>query len=246
MSAGVSERVVQWDGGVAYVNDAIDKIWDANFLEVRDHTLSAEVIAAHAEKIMGATRAAHRRVRVSNPEVGAELEPAFMRLGWAADVHVVMSHRHEPNRVVDTSDVQELGDATWLSRAEQLGTYPDMTDDDTIRQMRAFYELAMAAGSGRDFGIVEDDKVVSFALLYSDGAIGQIEDVATLEPYRNRGYSWRVVSKVLAESRALHDITFLVADDRDWPKDFYSKMGFEVVGRHYFFLRRPLHEKGPA
>ncbi|MBW3595241.1 MAG: GNAT family N-acetyltransferase, partial [Actinobacteria bacterium] len=239
LNTQVSDRIVEWRGGVAYLNDRLPRIWDVNFLELIDACLSADEIATHADEILGATTREHRRVRVADPALGAALQPAFTELGWETDVHVVMLHRREPNRVVDTSTVQELGDATWPGREEQMRSYPFANEEETLRQMRVFYDLSVKAGAGRDFAIVEDGKPVSFALLYSDGSMGQIEDVATLEPYRNRGYSWRVLMKALAESTATHDLTFLIADDRDWPKDFYSKAGFDAVARHYFFLKRP-------
>lgn len=242
----VTERVVDWRGGLAYVNETLSKIWDVNVLELHDLTFSAGQIAEHADEIYGPVGCAHRRVRVLDEKAGAELEPAFAALGWETDVHLVMSHRRTPNRVVDTSSVEELGPATWPGREEQMRSYPFSTDDETIRQMRAFYDLIVEAASGRDFGILEDGKAISFALLYSDGSVGQIEDVATLEPYRNRGHSWRVVMKALEESRARHDLTFLIADDRDWPKKFYSKLGFDAVTRHYYFLKTPPHQKRPA
>lgn len=246
LAGRVSGRVVQWPGGVAYLDPALRKIWDVNFLDLRDGTLSAEVVAHHADRLLGKTGCEHRRVRITDATLGAALEPEFHELGWETDVHVVMASRRPPNRVVDTSMVEELGDATWPGREEQMRTYPFDNDDETMSQMRLFYRRAVDAGSGRDFAIVEDGKPISFALLYSDGMIGQIEDVATLEPYRNRGYSWRVVTKALQESKSRHDITFLIADDRDWPKDFYSKLGFDPITRHYYFLKRPRKEEGPA
>jgi hypothetical protein len=31
--------------------------------------------------------------------------------------------------------------------------------------------------------------------------------------------------------------TFLVADDEDWPKELYARLGFEPIGRRYEFTR---------
>ena len=246
LNRSISERVVDWPGGVAYVNETLSKVWDANFLDLYDAALSADEIASYADDIFGPTGCKHRRLRVFDPELGSKLEPAFAELGWETDIHLVMTHERTPNRVVDTSVVEELGAAAWAGREEQMRSYPFADDDETIRQMRALYDLIGEVASGRDFGIVEDGKPVSFALLYSDGSIGQIEDVATLEAYRNRGLSWRVIVKALDESTAHHDLTFLIADDRDWPKDFYSKVGFDPLARHYYFLKHPPDAKRPA
>lgn len=244
--AGVSDRVVEWHGGVAYIDRGLRKIWDLNFLDLRDGRLSVEDIAAAADEILGGVGCEHRRVRVTDPEIGAALEPDFTELGWNTDVHVVMCHRREPNRIVDTSAVEEVGDATWSGRQEQMSSFAATSDAETIRQMRSMYDRMTRVGRARDFAIMEDGKAVSFALLFSDGKVGQIEDVATLDGYRQRGYSWRVMAKALEVSRAEHGSTFLIADDRDWPKDFYSRMGFDAIGRRYYFLKRPEKEKEPA
>jgi hypothetical protein len=38
---------------------------------------------------------------------------------------------------------------------------------------------------------------------------------------------------------------FLVADDDDWPKEMYAKLGFEEAGRTFQFLLKPADiEKG--
>ena len=246
LTARVSKRVLDWMGGVAFLNDDLSKIWDVNFLDLHETALSAEEIADEAEGIFSAAGCDHRRVRVLDPVAGAALEPSFTELGWETDVHVVMAHRRLPNRVVDTSAVREIGAATWPGREEQMRSYAFANDEETLRQMRVFYDLLVNAAAGRDFGIVEEGRAVSFALLYSDGSIGQIEDVATLEPYRNRGYSWQVVMKALEESKATHDLTFLIADDRDWPKSFYTKVGFDPVARHHYFLKKPPDAERPT
>ena len=41
------------------------------------------------------------------------------------------------------------------------------------------------------------------------------------------------------------DLVFLVADDRDWPKQLYSKLGFDPVGRFWQFTRHPPADATP-
>ena len=234
----VSERREPWRGGVAYLNPSIPKVWDANVLRVDDYSLSAEEIAVEADLIMAAAGCLHRRVWFPDPAAAAKVEEGFTELGWETDVHVIMGHHREPDRMVDTSDVQEVGNATWPSRIEQLREHPGM-DEETCRQMRVLHDMLMDAGRGRDFAIMDGDRAVSFSLLFSDGKTGQVEDVATLEAYRKKGLSRSVVTKALAVSRAEHDFTFLVADDRGWPKQFYAKLGFDEIGHRYYFLKQP-------
>jgi hypothetical protein len=49
-----------------------------------------------------------------------------------------------------------------------------------------------------------------------------------------------VVSGALSASEAEgHDLTFLLADEADWPKQLYEKLGFDAAGSVYeFTLRR--------
>ncbi len=76
--------------------------------------------------------------------------------------------------------------------------------------------------------------------LYSDGATAQVEDVATLPAHRGRGHATAVVLRAVAEAdRAGHDFVFLIADDNDWPKHLYRRIGFDEVGRKHSFLKPP-------
>jgi GNAT superfamily N-acetyltransferase len=149
-----------------------------------------------------------------------------------------MSYRHDPDRVVDTTMVQEVGRTIWPSREKQLRSYPWTNNAEIVAEMKSLYDLLMDTGIVRDFAVIEDGEAVSFAYLFTRGGVGQVEDVATLEAYRGRGLSRAVVYRALQESlSAGNDLTFLVADALDWPRDFYGKLGFEAVGNHYYFLK---------
>lgn len=239
LDESLSERVVPWRGGVAYLHPGLPKVWDLNLLRLDDPDLTAPEIAAEADEVMGSVGCVHRRVCVRDSAIGAQLAAGFNELGWDTDVHLIMGHARDPDRRVETSSVEEVGGKTWPSREAQLRSYPWADDEEVVRQMRVLYDLMTEVCNARDFAVMEEGRAVSFALLFSDGGVGQIEDVATLPGYRERGLSRQVMTRALDESRALNDFTFLVADDRDWPKRFYSKLGFEPLGRHYYFLKTP-------
>jgi hypothetical protein len=46
-----------------------------------------------------------------------------------------------------------------------------------------------------------------------------------------------VQTAVEASLETGNELTFLVADDEDWPKQMYAGLGFEPVGRRYEFTR---------
>ena len=59
-----------------------------------------------------------------------------------------------------------------------------------------------------------------------------MEAVATLPAHRGRGYASAVVLRAVEEALAAgHDLVFLTADDDDWPKELYARLGFEQIGR---------------
>ena len=76
-----------------------------------------------------------------------------------------------------------------------------------------------------------DGEIAGWAELYSDGRTAQIEDVGTFERFRNRGVARAVVLRGIDIARAEgHDFFFLIADYDDWPKELYTKLGFEPIG----------------
>jgi predicted GNAT family acetyltransferase len=75
-------------------------------------------------------------------------------------------------------------------------------------------------------------------VLYEEGGIGQIDDVVTISRHRRQGFARAVVLAALRTSiEAGNELTFLIADDEDWPKQLYAELGFEAVGRRSEFTR---------
>lgn len=64
--------------------------------------------------------------------------------------------------------------------------------------------------------------------------------MATHPDHRGRGYASAVVLRAVHEALgAGNDLVFLVADDEDWPKLLYERLGFEPLGRRWSFLKTP-------
>ena len=112
--------------------------------------------------------------------------------------------------------------------------------ENVVLQMARSNEMIAAATLRRAFGVRAEGVIAAVCETYSDGTVGQIEDVATLEEHRGKGYGTEVVLAALASlQRAHHELIFLVADAEDWPKKMYEKLGFEGVGVTYQFIRLP-------
>jgi len=233
--------VFQW--GTALWHDDFPLIWDLNFLRVErsDGDLSARRLADTAEELQGQAGLEHRKIEVGDALIAGRVGPGFDELGWSSESLVTMVHRRRPHRSVDTSFVTEVGlDELAPGLAKLVRTMPYGNDAEVVRQLVERAAVTEQAISVRHFAILVEGEPVSFCDLYLGEGIGQIEDVGTLEEQRGRGFATAVVSKALAESVAHGcDLTFLVADAEDWPKELYRKLGFDEVTTSHSFLKLP-------
>jgi GNAT superfamily N-acetyltransferase len=238
----VAERTSSGRLGQAVLNDRLPRVWSLNYL-LADRALPSDVtageLAEEADRLLGAAGLGHRKVEVLDGETAARLEAGFRALGWHVERDIVMTHHRAPDRESDTSTVEEVEaselDDSW---AEGTRSGPYGVDEDVVRQLVEHKHVLAAAGA-RFFAARVDGQIASYCDFYSDGSTGQIEAVMTLEAYRNRGLARAVVTKALEESRAAGDgLTFLLADQEDWPRHLYDKLGFDEVGSVYEFLLR--------
>ena len=108
-------------------------------------------------------------------------------------------------------------------------------------------ELEHRAGA-RFFCARVGGEIVSVCELYLDGEVAQIEDVNTLEEFRDRGLGRAVVQAAIdAAVSRVSELVFIHALEDDWPKQLYAKLGFDPIGHVWSFVRpnAPL-AKSPA
>ena len=151
-----------------------------------------------------------------------------------------MVQRSEPDRPADLSARARGGraDDPRLHRSELQGR-PRRLSEEAIEQILGQKRVAADAGA-RFFAIESSGVVASGCDLYTDGRVAQIEAVMTLPEHRNQGLSRAVVLRALAEARAAgHDVVFLLAEEDDWPRELYSRLGFEDAGFTHVFMRSP-------
>jgi predicted GNAT family acetyltransferase len=234
-----AERLVRSPLGTAYFNDTLPRIWSANTFRVESAEASLDEIVAEVDRLQGQASLEHRRVAIADESAGRALEPGFTRLGWKTDAFLYMLPRHEPAKDVDTSAVEEVGDGELTPiRNVILREWLKEADEETLRQLAESERLIAEKGNARHFAVLRDSRPVSGADLYSDGRVAQIEDVVTLPDHRGHGLATAVVMRALDEARATrHELVFLVADARGWPKELYRRLGFEGIGERYSFLR---------
>ena len=233
-------RQVPFRFGTAYLYDELPRVWSRNYLSAEKNLdeASAELLAAEADRLLGEAGIAHRKIEVYDGEVGARLASGFSELGWRAESDVVMVAR----KAADDEPLAE--EVSWEDLvpvwAEAGRSDRDIEDKDVLRQLAEGKRVVMSAIDTRFFAGRADGRLVSYCELYSDGSTGQIENVMTLEPYRNRGLARATVSRALAESQAAgNGLTFLLASREDWPKELYRKLGFDEIGLTYDFILPP-------
>jgi len=235
--------VEPWVYGVGLFNSDYPLVYDLNHPRA-DADLSqvtAEELIDAIEGLMAPRGCEHRQVEFADDEAATRLAPAMAEAGYDLFRAIFMVHRREPER---RPDLPEAGEVSWEELrptvVEQLRREPYATSEAVVQQLTDRHDVEAAATHEREFGARVDGRIVSYCHLYSDGIVAQIEEVGTLEEYRNRGLASSVVLAALDTALAeRHELVFLVADEDDWPKAMYARLGFDVVGRVASFRKYP-------
>jgi ribosomal protein S18 acetylase RimI-like enzyme len=233
-------QTVESPFGVGVLEPSLPLRHDSNFLLVDRLPLGsgAQEIADEAERILGGAGLRHRAVYVVHDVIGTRLEPQFRDLGWNVRRHIWMAQHREPARIAELSRVEEVGESELRAgRTAEILRYPWGTEE-VARQLLDAKLLIAKRAETRFFGVRVDGEIVSWTDLYLAQGVGQVEDVATKAEHRGKGYASAVVLRAAAEARAAGaDLVFLVADEDDWPKELYRRLGFDTIGRlTKFFL----------
>jgi ribosomal protein S18 acetylase RimI-like enzyme len=230
----------EFELGTALFDDSLRRVYDANFVRFERgfDELTAERVEAAADELQASLR--HRKVMIPDEQAGARVAEELQGRGWRYYTLVTMAYRAGGAATRDPSDraVEEV-EPTALRAARERALDDGQRDAEARRQIVAFTELMAAASPTRLFAARGDrDEIGSFCALFQGGAIGQIDEVTTLDQYRRRGLAGAVVSAaVRASLDDGDDLTFLVADEADWPKHWYARLGFEPIGRRYELVR---------
>jgi ribosomal protein S18 acetylase RimI-like enzyme len=223
--------------GVGVLTPELPRRHDSNYVFLERAGTAYEAMA-EADRILGGAGANHRVIVTFDEELGRRLEPAFLGAGWGRQRHVFMAHRREPTKEVDISTVSEVDEgALRPGRTQAICSYSWGSPELAKELLDAKVLLADRAET-RFFGVPVNGEIVAWSDLYLAQGMAQVEDVATLEEHRGKGYASAVVLRAVREAQAAGaDLIFLVADDEDWPKELYERLGFEIVGRSYKFIR---------
>lgn len=238
----LSTRVERCRYGTAYLHEGFPRRWDSNFVwaDAPMEGVSARELAADVDDVLERAGLSHRMLWVGDLEHAERLAPGLAELGYRVDRNVVMIHAREPDRWSDERAQEiELEPAKRFFREVNVRSR-DVDDPADARMLADFRDVLVERAGARFFGALVDGEVVSGCELYPGGNVAQIEDVVTLAEHQGQGLARAVVlAAVRAAREGGADLVFLVADDQDWPKHLYVKLGFDEVGRTVDFVRKP-------
>jgi ribosomal protein S18 acetylase RimI-like enzyme len=237
-----STSVRPFDYGLALFHEGLPRVYDRNFLLVTSSTGPAdprELVAA-ADELQGQAGLAHRKVVFEYEGVGARIAPGLGAFGWEHRGLAVLAYRGEPDEQA-ASRASEVDRLALVPAVEALVRFERLGDEDVVRQLARADAALDAVVRQRCFASVVDGSVVAMCRLFSskapgeavEGAVAQVEEVATLPGHRNHGHARAVVSRALAEAVREHDLVFLTAVDGRWVKHWYERLGFEQIGLRY-------------
>jgi GNAT superfamily N-acetyltransferase len=169
------------------------------------------------------------------------LAPQLAREGWNVVRLLAMVKSREPELSTPAGLAVEADRVTAAAafaafRREQ----PFGWQEAAVRQLAGMDDRYSEGLAARDF-VAPPEEPVSACRLYSDSRTAQIDEVGTLEGARGNGLASAIVLAAAdAAAAAGQDLTFLLTDAAEGPKELYRRLGFEPVGVIYEFLKLTL------
>ncbi|MEU6237056.1 GNAT family N-acetyltransferase [Kitasatospora sp. NPDC047058] len=233
-------RTTELPCGFAVFDDLFAGSWSHNQVVVDRRGVDPAALPALVDTAMGDRP--FRIVSVLDGDFGDACAGPFLAAGYLHHTYLVMLHTGpapagggRPVEDVDLEAVRGPLAASWRTLLPEAG-------EDVIRLLVDRRETRRrGAGTVRFLGSrAEDGEVAAWADLYLEPALGiaQIEDVMTAEAHQRRGHADAVLATALRRAAdAGCGTCFLTADAEDWPRHWYERRGFEVIGRTHGFER---------
>ena len=224
------------DGGWLIRAPSLADVWGLNHLRLSGSVTYARAVEL-AEQHLG--ELPYRQLVIEHEDSARRLEEPLGADGWTFDRDVLMALARPADHETDAGGVVEIQEDTaselmrqWISDDPKMTAAAlDQLIDATAREARA--------RTATNLGIRDETgDLVAMTKLYSDGVTAQVEDVYTVPAWRNRGCARRLITRAIALAReAGHEFVFIEADDNGWPKQLYSRLGFDPIGRIGVFHR---------
>jgi GNAT superfamily N-acetyltransferase len=229
--AGVVDELVPIDAGFVGRTRSLPHLWTVNQVNITGGASVDELVALGEEH---QADLAFRHVVVDDEAVGRALAAPLSEMGWQVGrmLHMVLGPQ-APARRVETAGVVELGEEEmvdlmrlWLveeRRAEPVEVL-DQVAEYNLREGRLWNEVRLGVRDGA--GVP-----VALTKLRIRAGVAWVEDVYTIPDARGRGHGRALVTRAVELARAAStQLTFIIADDDDWPRHLYASIGFSPVG----------------
>jgi GNAT superfamily N-acetyltransferase len=229
----VADEVRPIEAGWVVKSPSLPAVWVINHMRLALPLAFAPLVDL-ADRQLADSR--YVQITVENQDAGPGLEEAFRHAGWKTDREVLMVLTAGPDREADTSIVTDAGEDEVLEIMQRWSGEDELTRG-ALDQLREYSRREARACGDRLFGVRSSDgQLVAITKLRGDGSTAQVEDVYTVPEARSRGYARALVSRAVELARAGgHDLIFITADDNDWPKELYARVGFRPLARLWQF-----------
>ncbi|MEU9163514.1 GNAT family N-acetyltransferase [Streptomyces sp. NPDC048424] len=234
-------RSVELPGGFAVYDDALAHSRANNQVVIDGPVdeIDPEALPALAEEALG--HLPHRLVSVLDDEAGRACAEPLIRAGYTHSTYLVMLHTGPVPPVGGPAEEVDL-DALRIPLTRRWRGFLPTVEDEVLLHLVDRREVRRRGADAVHFigARAADGEVASWADLYLDPATGtaQIEDLMTSEDHLRHGYADAVLGTALrlAADRGC-DTRFLTADATDWPRHWYERRGFSVIGHSHGFER---------
>jgi ribosomal protein S18 acetylase RimI-like enzyme len=227
----VAEEIRSIGPGWSVRTPSLPWVWSLNQLRIAEPVTFPDVVALADEHLDGLP---YRHVVVEHEATADLLQASFLSAGWTFDREVLMVLAEPPDRPAGTRAIAEMTeDAMVVLMRRWIKEERDGVSAEALDQIEEYNRREGRALGERRFGFVGDDGApLAITKLRVDGTTGWVEDVYTSPEARGRGYARALVTNAAALAKSEgSELTFIVADDNDWPKDLYARIGFRPIGR---------------
>jgi GNAT superfamily N-acetyltransferase len=233
-SRALSEETVPVRCGLVARTSSLPLIWSLNQLRITEPADFDELCALAGEYLGDLP---YRHLVVEHETTALAVEDQFRQAGWRIEREVVMELTAPGDKEADVRKVVELTEDEMVGLMERwiAEERPAITPEG-IRQVGEYSRREGRLWNETSLGIREAGVPVAITKYRSDGQVAWVEDVYTVPEARRRGYARMLVTRAVELARAVpHELTFIIADDEDWPKNLYASIGFRPVGTMRIF-----------
>jgi GNAT superfamily N-acetyltransferase len=230
----VAREPIDLRWGVALRSPDLQGVFDANLARVIDGGVRAEDVLSELDRVRGDLW--FDKLFVDDEAEGERLRPALEQAGFESTRLAVMAWRGEPPdgsgaREATPDEVHPVRVA--INTEELAPENADFAPHIARLQERIAEEVPTHV-----FVAPAEGEIGALCSLYVMGGVAQVEEVSTLQGHRGQGLAAAAVrAAVSAALDAAPELVFIEADDEDWMKDWYARLGFEPIGRTWRFTR---------